>query len=72
MRALLFRKICIDGVYYYQLFGTDDDFKQDPIYGEYHERQYCDFFYINRDSNIKIPNEEIYSIWIYLIFLKKH
>ena len=63
MRALLFRKICIDGVYYYQLFGTDDDFKQDPIYGEYHERQYCDFFYINRDSNIKIPNEEIYSIY---------
>ncbi len=35
MRVILFRKVVVDGVNYYQLFKDDNDFDQDPIIAEY-------------------------------------
>lgn len=63
MRALLFRRINVDGVNYYQIFGKDENFEVDPIFAEYHNRANHDFFYIDLDSGIEIPDETEYRIY---------
>lgn len=63
MRALLFRRIVVDGVNYYQLYDNVDDFKVDSLFGEYFNRDTHDFFYIDKDSGIEVPDESLLNIY---------
>ena len=63
MKALLFRKIVLDGVNYYQIFKEDDNFKLNPQIGSYSERLTKDYFYVEKDSDIKVPDESLFNIY---------
>ena len=63
MRAILFRRVVVDGVNYYQLFKDDYNFDYDPIFEEYANRREGDFFYVDVDSDIEIPEPVLLNIY---------
>ena len=63
MRAVLFRKVIVDGINYYQLFKVDHDFNCDPLYADYDNRASKDFFYIEIGSGINIPRPGLLKIY---------
>lgn len=63
MRALLFRRIVVDGINYYQLFKDDLYFRQTETFGDYYNRDSYDYFYIDKDSDITVPDESYLNIY---------
>lgn len=63
MEALLFRKVVVDGVNYFQLFKDDSEFEPDSFFADYEHRDEKDFFYIDIDSDIDIPNAALLNIY---------
>ena len=63
MRALLFRKIVVEGVNYYQLFDYVTDFTADEEYGDYSSRATHDYFYFDQDSDVVIPDASLLNIY---------
>lgn len=63
MNALIFRKIVHEGVNYYQFIDYLSNFENDGTYGEYKDRFDCDYFYIDEDSDIIVPNMATYKIY---------
>ena len=63
MYALLFRKLEIDGVNYYQLYGDNHDFTPDDTFADYKNRATKDYFYVDGDSDIKIDDPTLLNIY---------
>ena len=63
MHALLFRKLEMDGVNYYQLYGENSDFTPDDSFSDYDNRSTKDFFYLDLDSNIEIPDASLLNLY---------
>lgn len=66
MRALLFRKLVIDGINYYQLYGEEEDFekkKEFTNFADYENRSTKDYFYLDGDSDIKLENPAFLNIY---------
>lgn len=63
MRAVLFRKVIVDGVNYYQIFKEDDSFDNNLMFADYSKRSSSDYFYIDKDSDIVIPDESLLNIY---------
>ena len=66
MRAILFRKLVIDGVNYYQLYDEVEDFeKRDDFnsFADYENRDTKDNFYIDANSNIELEEPSFLNIY---------
>ena len=63
MNALLFRKLVINGVNYYQLFRNNKNFIPDDNYASFTDRSTKDFFYIDMDSDIEISDPSLLNIY---------
>lgn len=63
MRAILFRKQEVDGVNYYQLFNEIDNFEPDEDVTDFLHRGEKEYFYINGDSDIEIPDSSLLNIY---------
>ena len=63
MHAILFRKLEIDGVNYYQLYGENRDFKEDDTFADFANRSSKDFFYVDADSDIEITDPTLLNIY---------
>lgn len=63
MHAILFRKLEIDGVNYYQLYGENRDFKEDDTFTDFANRSSKDFFYVDADSDIEITDPTLLNIY---------
>ena len=63
MRAILFRKLEIDGVNYYQLYGEDKNFVPDDTFADYDNRASKDRFYVDGDSDIEIDDPSFLNIY---------
>ena len=63
MYALLFRKLEIDGVNYYQLYGDNSDFKPDDSFADYDNRATKDYFYLDGDSDIELEEPTLLNIY---------
>ena len=63
MHALLFRKMNIDGVNYYQLYGEKEDFTPDSSFADYKNRATKEFFYVNLDNDKNMPFFSLYDIY---------
>lgn len=63
MRALLFRKMEIDGVNYYQNFNYVEDLELDDKYADFDHRNEKDFFYLDIDNNQNIESYDIGNIY---------
>ena len=66
MRVVMFRKLEVDGVNYYQLFNQIDDFNpkehEDEVTDFYHRGEKT-YFYIDADSDIEIPDPSLLNIY---------
>ncbi len=66
MRAILFRKLVIDGVNYYQLYGEREDFEKTEefsSFANYENRTTNDYFYIDGDSNMELEEPSFLNIY---------
>ena len=63
MHALLFRKVEMNGVNYYQLYSENKDFIPDSSFADYNNRSTKDFFYLDADSDIEIPEPELLNLY---------
>ena len=63
MRALLFRKMEIDGINYYQNFNYLENFELDDEYADFNHRSEKDYFYMDVDDGIEIDNFDIGHIY---------
>ena len=63
MRAILFRKLVIEGVNYYQFYAENDDFTPDLQFADYENRHDKDYFYVDLDSDIKIDDVSLLNIY---------
>lgn len=63
MRAILFRKINVEGVNYYQLYKVDENFKVNDKFADYDNRANKDYFYIEANDNIKIEDAALYNLY---------
>ena len=63
MHAILFRKLIVDGVNYYQLYGENKNFTPDDSFAEFNNRDSKDYFYIDADSDIEIDNPSLLNIY---------
>ena len=60
MRCLLFRRMNINGVNYYQLYKIDEDFHSTDEFGDYDTRGDKEFFYIENDD---VTSEYLYTLF---------
>ena len=60
MKKILFRKLVIDNVNYYQIYKVDDNFEVSDDFADYDHRVLKDFFYIEND---KIDESFLYSMY---------
>ena len=63
MHAILFRKLVIDGKNYYQLYNEIDDFNPDDNFATFTDRTTKDYFYIDGDSDISIPDPSLLNVY---------
>ena len=63
MHALLFRRLEIDGVNYYQLYGEEMEFTPDDTFANYENRYSKDAFYIDVDTFSDLPDLTLYDIY---------
>ena len=67
MRAILFRKLVIDGINYYQLYDDKEDFEKTDeyaLFADYNHRHEKDYFYIDMDNDdIEIKEESLLNIY---------
>ena len=66
MRAILFRKLVIDGINYYQLYDEVEDFektKEFHNFADYENRNTKDYFYIDSNSDIKVEEPSFLNIY---------
>ena len=63
MKALLFRRMEIDGKNYYQLYKLDEDFKNDSTFADFNNRNSKEFFYLTEDEANSINEISIYNIY---------
>ncbi len=63
MRALLFRRVVVDGVNYYQLFDYSPDFNYNPLFAPFSKRDNSEFFYLESDGKVFVPNESLMNIY---------
>lgn len=64
MRALLFRRLNIEGVNYYLLYDEINDFIPDGEFVEFFNRFDHDYFYIDKESHTKVPNPIPYKVYM--------
>ena len=60
MRCLLFRRMNIEGVNYYQLYKIDENFTPDESFGDYDNRMDKELFYIE-DNNV--TSDSLYTLF---------
>ncbi len=63
MRAILFRRMEIDGVNYYQLFDEVDNFVPTDEYANCDDRKTKEYFYVDADSDIVVPDASILNLY---------
>lgn len=63
MHALLFRKLNVDGVNYYQLYKDDENFEPDDTFANFANRDSKDYFYIDAESDMEIPDPALLNIY---------
>lgn len=63
MRAILFRRMVVDGINYYQLFNEVDNFEPDEDFADFSHRTEKEYFYIDGDSDIEIPDASLLNIY---------
>ena len=67
MRAILFRKLVIDGVSYYQLYNKVDDFEKmkefAASFADYENRHSKDYFYVDSETNKELANAPLLDIF---------
>ena len=60
MRKVLFRKLVIDGVNYYQIYKVEDNFELNDDFADFSHRTEKDFFYLENDE---IDESFLYSMF---------
>ncbi len=63
MRAILFRKLVVDGKDYYQLYNEIDNFEPDDRFATFDNRTSKDYFYIDGDGDIFVPEASLLNIY---------
>lgn len=63
MRAILFRRLEVDGVSYYQLYGENTDFKPDDTFADFDNRKMKDYFYLDADSDIEVADPSLLNLY---------
>lgn len=63
MRAILFRRLEVDGVSYYQLYGENEDFKPDDTFADFDNRKMKDYFYLDADSDIEVEDPSLLNLY---------
>ena len=66
MRAILFRRLVINGVNYYQLYDKVDNFekrKEFDLFADYEHRNSKDYFYVDEDNNDKLAKAHLFNVY---------
>jgi len=63
MRAILFRKLEVDGVNYYQLFNAIEDFEPDDDFTDFLHRSEKEYFYVDAEGDVDIPDASLLNIY---------
>ena len=63
MYAILFRRMEIDGVNYYQLYRGEENFEPSEEFADYANRNTKEYFYIDGESDFEIPDPSLLNIY---------
>ena len=63
MRAILFRRLNVEGINYYQLYKVDEDFEITDEFADFDNRASKDYFYIEDENNIQIEEPSLLNLY---------
>ena len=63
MKAILFRRLNVDGINYYQLYKVDEDFEVTDEFADFDNRASKDYFYIEEESNVQIEEPSLLNLY---------